>query len=155
MSVSEIPFAIAELLPQSGDMVLLDRVLEVDEGSIVTELIVRPDTLFFSAQDAGIPAWVGIEFMAQTVAAYSGYWRKRRGKTIDLGFLLGSRCYESSVDTFPGGSKLRVRAKKEIEGYNGMAVFDCRIEGGNIQASAKLNVLLPEDSRTFLTERAS
>jgi len=151
-TISAIPYSVEELLPQSGAMVLLDQIREVGEGFIVAELTVREDGLF-SNDDSGVPAWVGIEYMAQTIAAYSGYWRKCRGKPVDLGFLLGTRQYESSVAAFSYGTRLRVRADKEIEALNGMSVFDCAIEGEGIRAHAKLNVFLPADSKTYLSEK--
>ncbi len=129
-------------------MVLLDRVLDVGENHIVAELTVRDDGLFSS--EHSVPAWVGIEYMAQTVAAYSGYHRRRRGLDIQLGFLLGTRYYESSADSFPCGLALRVKAEKVMDGANDMSVFDCRLEGGDIHAAAKLNLLLPKDAATYL-----
>jgi predicted hotdog family 3-hydroxylacyl-ACP dehydratase len=146
---SIIPYAVAELLPQSGRMVLLDDVLDIGDGYIVAALAVRDDG-WFSEPDGTVPAWVGIEYMAQTVAAYSGYQRRIQGQAVDLGFLLGTRFYECSVGAFPCGATLTVHAAQEIEGYNGMSVFDCRIEGNRIAAAAKLNVFLPQDSRTYL-----
>jgi predicted hotdog family 3-hydroxylacyl-ACP dehydratase len=142
-------FAVAELLPHAGDMVLLDEVLEVGEDYIVTGLAVRNDGLFLWP-DHTVPAWVGLEYMAQTVAAFSGYWRKRQGQAIDLGFLLGTRYYECSVSHFCRGSQLRVRAEKVMDGNNDMSVFDCRLEGENVYAQAKLNLLLPRDSSVYL-----
>lgn len=133
-------------------MVLLDKVLEVGENHIVTGLEVREDGLF-SNPEREVPAWVGIEYMAQTVAAYSGYWRRCHGEAVQLGFLLGTRHYECSAGSFPCGAPLRVFAEKLMEGANGMSVFDCRIEGEGISASAKLNVLLPKDAEQFLAEK--
>lgn len=147
-----VPYAVAELLPQAGTMVLLDRILEVGEDTIIAELTVRDDGLF-SGPDGEVPAWVGMEYMAQAVAAYSGYHRKCRGQPVDLGFLLGTRHYECSVAAFPAGTRLRVRAKMEVQGLNGLAVFSCGIEGGTIEAAAKLNVFLPADSKTYLAEK--
>lgn len=151
-SITRIPYSIAELLPQSGEMILLDEVLEIGDGFIVTELSVRGDS-FFADADHKVPAWIGIEYMAQTVAAYFGYRRKSSGQTVDLGFLLGTRYYESSVDDFPAGSKLRVRGTREIEGLDGLSVFDCAIEGENIRVTARLNVFVPADSSVYLAER--
>jgi predicted hotdog family 3-hydroxylacyl-ACP dehydratase len=142
-------YRIEELLPHAGNMVLLDEVLEVGVDYIVTGLSVRDDGLF-SGPDRTVPAWVGIEYMAQTVAAFSGYLRKCQGLEIDLGFLLGTRYYECSVGHFACGAKLRVHAEKIMDGANDMSVFDCRIEGENIHAGAKLNLLLPKDSSVFL-----
>lgn len=148
----EIPYTVSELLPQSGRMVLLYKVVEIGEGHIVTELLVRDDGLFVDSVGA-VPAWVGLEYMAQTVAAYAGYRRKLRGQAVDLGFLLGTRFYECSVPAFPVGARLRVRAERNLEGANGLSVFDCGIDGGAITAAARLNVFLPLDSRAYLAER--
>lgn len=133
-------------------MALLDQMLEVGENHIVTGLAVRDDGLF-SGPDRRVPAWVGLEYMAQTVAAFSGYWRRRRGEAIQLGFLLGTRHYQCSVGSFPCGAALRVFAEKVMVGVNDMSVFDCRVEGEGVLALAKLNVLLPGDAERFLMEK--
>jgi predicted hotdog family 3-hydroxylacyl-ACP dehydratase len=130
-------------------MVLLDRVLEVGDSHIFVELKVREDKLF-SSPDHSVPAWLGLEYMAQAIAAYSGYQRKCRGEAIGLGFLLGTRYFECSVGSFPSGARLTVKAEKIIEAANDMSVFDCLLEGPNISARSKLNVLLPQDSQKFL-----
>ena len=146
---ADFPYSVEALVPQSQGMVLLDRVLEVGESHIVVELSVREDGLF-SKLDQTVPGWVGLEYMAQAIAAFSGYNRKLLGEAIGLGFLLGTRHYQCSVASFPCGTSLRVRAEKIIEAANDMSVFNCEIHGDNISATAKLNVLLPEDSKKFL-----
>jgi predicted hotdog family 3-hydroxylacyl-ACP dehydratase len=146
---TDFPYPVEALLPQSHSMVLLDSVMEIGKDHIIVELKVRDDGLF-SSPDHTVPAWVGLEYMAQTIAAFSGYNRKCRGEEIGLGFLLGTRHYQCSVDSFPCGTQLRVRAEKIIEAANEMSVFGCTIEGENINATSQLNVLLPQDSTKFL-----
>jgi predicted hotdog family 3-hydroxylacyl-ACP dehydratase len=146
---ADFPYPIETLLPQSLGMVLLDRVVEIGGNYIVVELKVREDGLF-SSPDHTVPAWVGLEYMAQAIAAFSGYHRKCRGEEIVLGFLLGTRHYQCSVGSFSCGISLRVRAEKIIEAANEMSVFGCIIEGDNINATAQLNVLLPQNSKKFL-----
>lgn len=148
----DFSYPIDALLPQSHRMVLIDKVVETGDEHIVVELTVRDDGLF-SSPEKTVPAWIGLEYMAQTIAAFSGFHKMRRGEAIQLGFLLGTRYYESSVDHFPCGTLLRVRADKIIEAANDMSVFDCTLEGNegnNIFATSKLNVLLPQDSKKFL-----
>lgn len=145
---ADFPYPVETLLPQSRRMVLLDRVLEVGEAHIVTELVVRDDGLF--SVERSVPAWVGLEYMAQTVAAFSGYQRRSQGEEIELGFLLGTRYYQCSAGGFPCGARLTVRAEKIIEAANDMSVFDCAIEGDGIRATSKLNLLMPQDSKKFL-----
>ena len=134
-------FAVEDLLPHSGRMVLLDRVIEFDEENMVAEVIVRDDGLF--GHDNAVPAWLGIEYMAQTIAALGGMKRRLAGKTLNPGFLLGTRRYDCNVDIFAVGSVLTVNVKRLVEDQ-GLGVFDCRITAEGILASAKLNVYQPD-----------
>lgn len=140
---------VAELIPHSGKMVLLDRIIEYDEHSLSAELIVRNDGLL--GNEKAVPAWAGIEYMAQTVAAYAGVMAKLAGEPVKLGFLLGTRHYCSNVAEFKTGSRLTVRVKQVIQDDT-LGVFDCGIYGINhesgqdiqIEVSASLNVYQPE-----------
>lgn len=151
-SVVDFPYDVADLLPQSKQMVLLDKVIAANENVVVVELTVRDDGLF-SDEHQTVPAWLGIEYMAQAVAAFSGYQRKCKGQDIDLGFLLGTRYYQCSVGQFLCGTKLTIRAEKIIEAANDMVVFDCHLHAQDIEARAKLNLLMPQDSKQFLSEK--
>jgi predicted hotdog family 3-hydroxylacyl-ACP dehydratase len=150
-------FPVAELLPQSGLMILIDAVARIDDDSITTEITVRDDGLF-SLENKTVPAWVGIEYMAQTIAAFSGYHCLMRGEPIRLGFLLGTRLFESDRSSYPCATQLKVHASKIIESANDMCVFDSSIEivdvntpeSPTITASAKINLLLPKDLNIFL-----
>ena len=100
---------IADLLPHTGDMILLDSVLEAETDRIVCGLVVRPDGPFNDA-DGSLPAWCGVELMAQAVAAWSGWTGKQEQRAVRLGFLLGTRHYRCNVDAFAPGSELAVEA---------------------------------------------
>lgn len=131
---------IAALLPHSGCMILLDRIIEFDDQSLSAELVVRADGLF--GDDVSVPTWVGIEYMAQAVAAYVGIKAKLAGEPIKLGFLLGTRRYDCNIDNFTVGATLTVYVKKIIQDDK-LSVFDCKIHGLGIEASAHLNVYQP------------
>ena len=60
-----------ELLPHAPPMVLLDRVLEWDDESILAELTIGPSTPFLDV-GRGVPAHVGLEWMAQTCGLFAG-----------------------------------------------------------------------------------
>ena len=132
---------ISDLLPHDGNMVLLDRVLEYDQESLVAEVVVRDDGLFGDGQT--IPAWIGIEYMAQTVAAHGGMMCHLAGKPINLGFLLGTRRYTSNISDFVVGARLTVKVHRLIEDQ-GLGVFICQISGDGCDLSAKLNVYQPD-----------
>ena len=134
-------FAVEELVPHSGRMVLLNRVIEFDEENMVAEVIVGDDGLFGDGKI--VPAWLGIEYMAQTIAALGGMKRRLAGKPLDLGFLLGTRRYDCNVATFAVGSVLTVSVKRLVEDQ-GLGVFDCHIKSDGISVSAKLNVYQPD-----------
>lgn len=131
-------------IPQRGGMRLIDRVLEVDAQRSVAELQVPADGLF--VRGGAVPAWIGIEYMAQTVSAWAGGRARRSGGGPRVGLLLGSRRYESRVAAFPAGARLRVEAVCELMGDNGLGVFDCRIHmDGTEVATARISVFDPPD----------
>ena len=47
-----------------------DRILRWDQDGIEAELVVPEAGLFI--EDGAVPAWVGIEYMAQAIAAWAG-----------------------------------------------------------------------------------
>lgn len=131
---------IAALIPHSGRMILLDRIIDFDEQTLSAELRVRADGLL--GDDKTVPAWAGIEYMAQAVAAYVGIRSKLAGEPIKLGFLLGTRRYFSNVPGFAVGTALTIQVKNIIQDDK-LGVFDCKIHGTGIEISAKLNVYQP------------
>jgi predicted hotdog family 3-hydroxylacyl-ACP dehydratase len=131
---------IAELIPHSGSMILLDKILEFDEHSLSAELVVRDDALL--GNNKKVPAWVGIEYMAQTIAAYAGIQSKKLGEPINLGFLLGTRRYTSNIDSFDIGTVLTIKITRIINDDK-LGVFDCKIYGSGIEVNANLNVYQP------------
>ena len=98
---------IRQLLPHSGPMVLLDRVVVADDESMCAEVRIRSDSFFCA--DGGVGAWVGLEYMAQTIGAYAGYTAWLRGEPIKIGYLLGTRCYECRRPLFAGSACRRYR----------------------------------------------
>jgi len=145
-----IGWPIAELLPHAGDMILLDAVESFDEDSVVTRLRVSPGLL--SLPDGSLPAWSGIEIMAQSVAAFAGCQGRLLGLPVELGFLLGTRNYQCNVEHFPLGSELRIRACRSLQDDNGMGVFECHLDGPGIHAEARLNVFRPPEVARYLEE---
>ncbi|SDU15127.1 ApeP family dehydratase [Geopseudomonas guangdongensis] len=146
-----IPWSLAELLPHAGNMILLDAIEHCDEERIETRLTVRNGGLFNRA-DGSLPAWVGIELMAQSVAAYAGCRARRAGLPVELGFLLGTRSYQCNVDHFPAGSELRIQASRSLEDDSGMGVFECRLLGPGIHVEARLNVFRPPQAARYLQD---
>lgn len=140
-----------QLVPHDGEMVLLERVLSADAETLSAELAIGPGTLF--CDGAGVGAWVGIEYMAQAIAAHAGYLAHLRGEPPKVGFLLGARRYQCSVPMFALGTVLRVHAQHAMQGDNGLGAFECRIEdatSGALLAQATITVFEPNNVNEFL-----
>jgi predicted hotdog family 3-hydroxylacyl-ACP dehydratase len=144
-----VDFAMADIVPHAGKMCLLDRPLEGDADNLSCEVTIRQDGLFYT--DDGVQAWVGIEYMAQAVAAWAGWRSRLRGEAPKIGFLLGSRRYDCSRSRFGLGDVLRVDVHRLFMADNGIGQFDCRIVvDGHTVASAALTVFEPVHAGDFL-----
>lgn len=146
---------IHSLVPHSGAMSLLGRFLDADDESLRAEVVVNEETMF--CVDGEVGAWVGVEYMAQAVAAHAGWCARLRGEPVRVGFLLGSRKYACSVASFPVGSVLKIEVRRALQGENGLGAFDCRIEDGTGAelASATITVFQPHNVEEFLQRSAN
>jgi predicted hotdog family 3-hydroxylacyl-ACP dehydratase len=133
---------IEDYVPHRRGLLLIDRVLAADDDSALCELTVR-DGLFADADATVVPAWVGIEYMAQAIAAWAGVKHARHGSQPRPGFLLGSRRYLAHVSAFPFGQRLHVSVTCELLGDNGLGMFECAVLDaltGHPQAEARVSV---------------
>ena len=149
MSKSSRPlFRIAEVVPHSGTMSLLDEVVDYGADWIQAKLVITPRSLF--ANPKGVPSWIGIEYMAQTVAAYAGVRRRLQDQQAVIGFLVGIRQYHCNCAHFAIGSELLISANLDFESDNGLGSFQCTIRSEGIAADASVNVFQPDDADEFL-----
>lgn len=140
---------IRRFLPHSGVMVLLDRLLEVGPEDLWAEVTIRPDSMFCDVH--GVPGWVGVEYMAQAIAAYAGYTAQLHNEAVKIGFLLGTRRYEASCPSFAIGSQLKIHVHRILQADNGIGSFECQIHAAGQQlASAAVTVFQPADAAVFL-----
>jgi len=131
------------LLPHDAPMILIDKIIDVSKLTIHCQVEINAGGMFFDKQINATPAWVGIEFMAQTVAAWSGYHAWLKKSPSPIGFLLGSRRYNSECDIYRSDQILDIYAEQLMEN-EGMSAFMCRIEcEGKILASCQLNAFVP------------
>ncbi|MDB5850659.1 MAG: dehydratase [Rhodoferax sp.] len=141
--------SVETLIPHRGAMRLIDRIVRLDGDDAVAETDVAIDGIF--ATDGRVPAWAGIEYMAQTVAAWSGARSRLAGGPPRLGLLLGSRRYIAHCAGFTCGVTLRIETRCELIGANGLGLFACRIlRGDEPLAEATISVFEPDDAMAFL-----
>ena len=114
------------LLPHRAPMQLLDGVSEAGNGLCRAHLTVDPKAWYAEA-DGSMPAWYGLELLAQTIAAYSGATKAAAGLPARLGFLLGTQVYACAVPAFPAGSRLDTEARVCFQDESGLCAFTCTL----------------------------
>lgn len=146
-------YSVAELVPHSGKMSLLDNIVEYGDDWLSAEVYITADSMF--ADENGVPAWIGMEYMAQAVSAYAGLQERMKGGRPKLGFLLGTRKYLCSTDYFSIGKTLLLKVQLDMVAANGLNVFQCVLQGEGVVASANMNVFQPDDPDKFLQDNIS
>lgn len=144
-------YALADLLPQSPPFVLIDRIVACDEASIQTEVSIRKESLFFDRDSSGVATWVGIEYMAQSIAAFAGLRAKRSDEKVRAGFLLGTRKYITRQSLFMEHRTYRVAAREVLRDDNGLIRFQCQIvdEQGELTNEAGISIFQVDDLGAF------
>ena len=147
---------VTELLPHRAPMLLIDRVVDFGNDALVAEYAPRADAWYADACEAGgaMPGWIGIELMAQAVAAHVALKKRQSGLPPKMGALLGTRSYRMlrpAVASFPAGQTLRIAVAENFRDASGLAAYECRIEdGAGILAQALLKVYEPDDFGSFV-----
>ena len=116
------------LIPHRGRMLLLDGVkcYNLGEQSLEAESQITEDCLFYDSAAAGIPAWVGFEFLAQAVSALTGIGYREKGEPPKIGFILGVSHVQIRYPFFKTGSIIAIKVK-EIERMDSLSVFNGEI----------------------------
>ncbi len=140
-------YDLEKVLPHNHPIILIDDIIDCNLETHTVKTIVRiyEDKMFFDKTINGVPVITGIEFMAQTIGCYS-YFRNSQ-KPPRIGFLLGSRLYETYIDSFENGKEYRVEAK-EVFSSEELVSFECLIynEEEKICAEAVINAYMPANT---------
>ena len=146
---------IASLVPHAAPMLLLDRLCEATATTARCEVRVGETLALFLRDDSALPGWVGIELMAQTVAAWSGYQGHQRQEEPQIGLLLGARKYQCHLARLPAGSLLTIDCEQLLQD-GALASFQCYLRcDGELVAEARLSTIQPdaEQLETLLGSR--
>ena len=147
-----------------GYMSLLDRVLEADAERILCALSVRADSAF--CREGRVPAYVGIEYMAQAAGALIGWRAINTGQSIKIGFLVSVRKFMSLVDGFDVGETFVIEAQESLRDEDsGLGGYACAIYRPTADApmgvptgvptgvpimKAQLSAFMPKDLDAYL-----
>ena len=120
---------ISGLVPHTRTMALLERVIYRDANRIDCLMTISVQDPFIN-EYGNVPAYVGIEYMSQGVAAHSSLNKTDKTERGKIGVLLGSRKVELFVQEFFQKQELLISANLMQE-RDGFGVFDCDIRNAD------------------------
>ncbi len=132
-------------------MLLVDEIASADLEYAATRTTIKTDNLFFDASKGGVPAWAGVEIMAQTAGVWVGMEDERQGVPPELGFLLGSRSYDAFQPIFHEGETLHTTVKAVFINLP-MVVFEGEMKNsaGICIAKGEFTAFRPDDVEAYL-----
>ena len=146
-------YRVEDLVPHRGPMSLLDDIVDYGEDWLRAGVTPRPGGPFATAD--GVPAWVGIEYMAQAASAFGGIEQVQRGERPSIGLLIGARYYRCMQDSFAFGMPLVVVVKIAMRDAADFAAYDCRLSStGRDIAECTLKAYRPHDIAPLLAGAA-
>jgi len=136
---TETQWSIDELIWHGPRMSLVDRVVSTTGDGLTAEVRIEPGRPFFES-GAGVPAWVGVEYMAQAVAIFAGYRAKINGRKIPRGMIIGCRNYTTTEPVFSPGRVLSISVQELLCLNESLSSYDCEIRDMDLIASARITV---------------
>ncbi|MEM5435189.1 beta-hydroxyacyl-ACP dehydratase [Paraburkholderia diazotrophica] len=150
LETNEIFPPIDTILPHRGTMLLIDGVSACSDVALTAHAAVRGDTWYADGNGA-MPAWIGIELMAQAVAAHIALLAMRAGGHARPGVLLGTRSYKAHVSAFARDAQLAIGAHEVLRSEEGHSAYECTIDHDGARcAEAVIKVFQPGDFQTFI-----
>jgi predicted hotdog family 3-hydroxylacyl-ACP dehydratase len=131
---------IADLLPHTGDMVLLDAVTCWDERGVECEIRNHSEVRNPLRRNDRLPAMAVLEYAAQAMAVHAAL--RPGGKALTSGFLASVRDLQLNVDRLDDiAGPMRVSAEQRYAADTGFA-YAFEVHGGNgLLASGQLTVM--------------
>lgn len=137
------------LIPHSGKMAQLKRIIDYGEDWIRAEADLTADNIF--AENGRIPAWAALEILAQGIAALAGIRAEQAGEPVRPGFLLGTRKFTASVAHLPL-TTVTINVQESMVDERGFGVYRCVLTDGDgiTLADAAINAFSPSDIEQFM-----
>ncbi len=139
-----------ELLPQAKPMILLsDYDLPQDGKPVRAYVDIEKTSPFFENEVGGVPSCVVLEYMAQTMALYTGLERVRQGACPQVGFILGSRRIDIEIPVFELGARYCIEVVCSFTDES-FASFECTVysPSGQDVAHGVLSAFRPDGELT-------
>ena len=135
-----------DVLVHRPPMLLLDSIVSFTESSLRASVIPSPDSSFYQSS-VGIPTWIGMEYMAQAIAALAGIRAVEIGAPLPYGLLIGCRRYVTEVSHFEAEQELIVDVVENFVDAEGVSAFDCEIHANVILVKGRLTVFANPEKR--------
>lgn len=141
---------LARYIPHQAPMRLIDTLISSSALEAEVEASIDRDNVFYDDSRGGVPAWTGIEYMAQTAAVWVGLEDSRSNKSIEPAFLISTRQYTAHCPVFTLGATLRIGVHANfIEGP--LVAFNGTIhKGTELLAEATFTAYRPDDVAAYL-----
>ncbi|WP_448549452.1 ApeP family dehydratase [Thalassotalea fusca] len=146
-------YSLEQLISHREPMVLISGLQAYDSEQAHGWVDISADSPFYNQELGGVPSYIGIEYMAQTIAAFAGANALDNNQEVKIGFLLGSRKFQTEQSVFCQGTRLDIFVEQLYQEPSGLSVFDCKITHNNkIIAQAKVNTFQPDDASAIIEE---
>lgn len=140
-----------DLVPHRPPMVFIDEVIEFSPTKLVASYC--PPANHWAGSN-GMPSFLGIEMIAQAIAAHNSLLVRQSNPESppSIGLLLGTRKYESNQPTFSPGKPLKIMIEEVMQDPAGFGAFNGNIisNDGETFASAVVKVFRPPNFSEFI-----
>lgn len=147
-------------LPHRPPMLLLDKLMAVSPDTCHCQVKISQHGVLapFLTPEHDLPAWFGLEIMAQTIAVWSGWHQRQAGAAeIALGMLLGTRKYQVTQACFRAESTLDIHIQLLARDER-IGSFDASVTAQDTHlAHARLTTcqLAPQELRTLIERKST
>ena len=139
--MSHPDYVISELFTHAAPMILIDTIDQYSEDALQTKVTITAASPFLYG--GSVPAYVGLEYMAQSVACFSGIRARNADQPIREGYLISTRRLSLNRQEFSLGETLTIHVSL-VHDFGDMSSFDCQVnKGETMLANARLNVYQP------------
>ena len=151
-------YNVSDLIPQKAPMQFITAIesIDFDKQTLVARVDVTDKDLMYDSKLGGVPSWISLEYMAQTLACFIGANDLKESSNAKpaVGFILGSRKLSVNIPTYMANQSYYVQVTSSFCDKN-IANFDCQIynQENNLVAFGVLNVFRPDDIQQFMDER--
>jgi len=138
-------------IPHRPPMCLIENLHAHSDMQVITTTLVTELSPFFDGDSAHVPAWVGLEYMAQTAAVWIGLRDEAAGRKPEPAFLVSARQYQAHDDGFPSGTTLYIQVDVKLLDDNIVSfagkIFD---DSQRAVADALFTAFRPDDVQAYL-----